>query len=122
VTSSAEAHETLCRDLEAALKSAEPGSFAPVGWRLADVRLRHLMGRDLPVATIEQGGSTLSFIVTPTDPDERVYKRTRRYDVVYFSEDVPDDAQQGIYDTHGTTIDAFVAWLVGWDAASGDGT
>ena len=74
------------------------------------------MGKHLPVAAFARDGATLAFIVTPRDPETRVYKRTERRDVVYFSEDVPDAEQQTIYDRDKSTIDAFVAWLAAWDA------
>ncbi len=111
--------ETLVERLGAALESGLPDALASEGWALHEVGLRFLMGRDLPVVALERAGASLCFIVTPTDPRERVYRRTQHLDVVYFSEDVPDDAQQGVYDRHRGTIDAFVAWLSRWDAAGG---
>ena len=88
----------------------------PEGWRLASVAPRYLMGMHVPVAELTREGATLAFIVTPTDPAARVYKRTRRYDLVYFSEDVPDEAQQTIYARDRATIERFAAWLARWDA------
>lgn len=111
--------ETLVERLGAALESGLPDALASEGWALHEVGLRFLMVRDLPVVALERAGASLCFIVTPTDPRERVYRRTQHLDVVYFSEDVPDDAQQGVYDRHRGTIDAFVAWLSRWDAAGG---
>lgn len=109
--------QTLVERLAAALGSGLPDALTREGWALHAVGLRFLMGRDLPVVALAREGASLCFIVTPTDPRERVYRRTRQLDVVYFSEDVPDDAQQGVYDRHRGTIDAFVAWLSRWDAA-----
>lgn len=111
--------EELVERLAAALASGLPPALAREGWALHAVGLRFLMGRDLPVVALARAGASLCFIVTPTDPQARVYRRTRHLDVVYFSEDVPDDQQQGVYDRHRGTIDAFVAWLSGWDAAGG---
>lgn len=111
--------EQLVERLGAAFERGLPDTLASGGWALRAVGLRFLMGRDLPVVALERAGASLCFIVTPTDPQQRVYRRTLHLDVVYFSEDVPDDEQQGVYDRHRGTIDAFVAWLSRWDASGG---
>lgn len=118
-TASIPSAETLVERLGAALGSGLPDALASEGWALHEVGLRFLMGRDLPVVALARAGASLCFIVTPTDPRQRVYRRTEHLDVVYFSEDVPDDEQQGVYDRHRGTIDAFVAWLSRWDASGG---
>lgn len=110
--------EALACLLDAALRDETRG-LAPSrlgGWALVSAATRFLMGAHLPVAAFARDGATLAFIVTPTDPATRVYKRTARLDVVYFSEDVPDAEQQTIYDRDKVSIDAFVAWLGEWDA------
>ena len=83
--------------------------------RVDGVVPRFLMGTHLPVVKLSRGDETLSFIVTPTDPGARVYKRTKSYDVTYFSEDVPDEEQSRIYQRDRAEIDRFVAWLTAWD-------
>jgi hypothetical protein len=70
----------------------------------------------LPVVALRRPGATLCFLVTPTDPSTRAYKRTRSWDVTYFSEDVPDDAQHQVFARDRATIDRFTAWLGRWDA------
>ena len=108
--------ESFCAHLDAALRR-EYGtpSFPPVGdYVFAAVGPRHFM-RYVPVASFTRGGDTIAFIVTTTDPAERVYKRSARYDIVYFSEDVADDDQHIIYARDRSMIDAFCAWLVAWD-------
>lgn len=110
--------ETLSSVLERALRD-ETSGLPPsrlVDWTLVSVATRFLMGAHLPVAAFARDGKTLAFIVTPTDPGARVYKRTARLDVVYFSEDAPDAEQQTIYDRDKASIDAFVTWLGEWDA------
>ena len=85
------------------------------GWKLQGVTSRFLMGRHVPVAMFERGGSTLGFIVSPSIHGERAYRKSARFDIVYFSEDVADDQQQGVYDRHRAMIDRFAAWVVAWD-------
>jgi len=78
-----------------ALVHARPFTF----WRrVADFKLAH-------------GDRTLSFIVFPTDPNERVYARTSRLDVVYYSDDLPPSEHDALFARDGAMIDAFVAWL-----------
>ena len=90
----------------------------PEGWRNKGARLRTFR-RTVPVVELEMEGRTLSFIVTPTNPAEPAYRRSSRYDVVYFSEDVPDSEQSRIYARDRATIDRFAAWVKAWDAAGG---
>ena len=116
-TLSPEAAAKLAERLLAALtrEPAIPPSPAADGWRLQGVTARFLMGRHLPVAMFEREGSTLGFIVSPTIAGERAYRRSARFDVTYFSEDVADDEQQGVYDRHRAMIDRFAAWVLAWD-------
>lgn len=86
------------------------------GWRFTAVALRTFR-RTVPVVAFEREGATLCFIVTPTDAAEPAYKRSRRYDIVYFSEDVPDAEQSRIYARDRAMIDRFAAWLIAWDRA-----
>lgn len=102
-------HEALTRE------PAAPPSPAVDGWKLQGVTSRFLMGRHVPVAMFEHQGSTLGFIVSPTIAGERAYRRSARFDVVYFSEDVADDQQQGVYDRHRAMVDRFAAWVIAWD-------
>jgi hypothetical protein len=73
--------------------------------------------RLVPVAKFVREGATLCFIVSPSDPNEPAYKRSRRYDIVYFSEDVPDAEQSRIYARDRPMIDRFAAWVIHWDAS-----
>ena len=90
----------------------------PEGWQCKGARLRTFR-RTVPVVELVMEGRTLSFIVTPTDPAEPAYRRSPRYDVVYFSEDVPDNEQSRIYARDRATIDRFVSWVKAWDQAGG---
>lgn len=73
----------------------------------------------VPVVEFSRGDETLSFIVTPTNPAEPAYKRSPRYDIVYFSEDVPDAEQSRIYGRDRVMIDRFAAWVIQWDRRVG---
>jgi hypothetical protein len=73
--------------------------------------------RLLPVAKFVREGATLCFIVSPRDPNEPAYKRSHHYDIVYFSEDVPDAEQARIYARDRPMIDRFAAWVIHWDAS-----
>ena len=108
--------DKLGRDL--ARDFGGPAFPNPEGWESKGVALRTFRST-VPVATFARGGQTLCFIVTPTDPAEPAYKRSRRHDVVYFSEDVPDAEQARIYARDRAMIDRFAAWVVAWDRADG---
>lgn len=86
-----------------------PDSYVFKGARLRTFR------QTVPVVEFARGEETISFIVTPTNPAERVYKRSARYDIVYFSEDVPDAEQARIYARDRAMIDRFAAWVIQWD-------
>jgi hypothetical protein len=91
------------------------GSFPNAeGWRLTGVRTRLLQGQSLPVAAFTREERTLCFIVTPTDDANPAYRRVGGFDVVYFSEDVPDAEQHRIYERDRPMIDRFVAWIEAW--------
>ena len=87
----------------------------PEGWSLVKVSVHYLMKLHVPVAEFSLHEKTLGFILTPTDPATRVYKRSRRFDLVYFSYDEPDEEQHKIYQRDRTMIDRMVAWLQDWD-------
>lgn len=109
-----EAADALSKTLASAL-APSLRELGQGGWELAGVSPRLLMGTHMPVVAFRRGGDTLCFIVTPTDASKPVYKRTTRFDVVYFSEDVPDDQQSQIYRRDRELIDRFAAWLRIWD-------
>lgn len=73
----------------------------------------------VPVVEFTRGQETLSFIVTPTNPAQPAYRRSPRYDIVYFSEDVPDAEQSRIYARDRVMIDRFAVWVMNWDRTSG---
>ena len=90
----------------------------PEGYAFRGVRLRTFR-QTVPVVEFSHGQETLSFIVTPTNPAEPAYRRSARYDIVYFSEDVPDAEQSRIYARDRAMIDRFAGWVMKWDRASG---
>ena len=77
----------------------------PDGYQCNDAKLRTFR-QTVPVVEFRRGNETLSFIVTPTNPAEPAYRRSLRYDIVYFSEDCVfvdcDGFQQGRL--NGTTV------------------
>jgi len=89
----------------------------PEGYVCKGARLRTFR-QTVPVVEFTRGNETLSFIVTPTNPAEPAYRRSARYDIVYFSEDVPDAEQSRIYARDRAMIDRFAAWVMKWDRAS----
>lgn len=107
--------EALCGELQAGVEAARAG-LARDGWVFEGAAPRFLMGTHVPVLAFRNGDRTLCFIVTPTDPASPAYKRTARYDLVYFSEDVADDRQSEIYRRDREVIDRVAAWLRAWDA------
>ena len=62
------------------------------------------------------GERTLTMILTPTDPEQPVFRRTARHDVVYYSDDFAIDAHAALYERDRTMIDAFAVWFSAWDA------
>ena len=81
----------------------------PEGWRFLGARPRTFR-QTVAVASFAREATTLCFIVTPTNIDEKCYRRTEHFDITYFSEDVPDEQQSIIYSRDRTMIDRFVAW------------
>lgn len=106
----------LCEDLHRALeRDFGTGALRNVeGWTLESVKPTQF-ARLVPVAKFVRDGATLCFIVSLTDPKEPAYKRSRRYDIVYFSEDVPDAEQSRIYARDRPMIDRFATWVIRWD-------
>jgi hypothetical protein len=104
--------EALARALTDDLST--PALENPEGWRLVAVTPRFFQ---IWRALIELRTDTtsLGFLISPTDPAERAYRRTARWDFVYFSEDVPDPEQDRIYQRDRATIDRFASWLEAWD-------
>lgn len=106
----------ICDDLRRALERDFGGDALRnlEGWTLESVKPTQF-ARLVPVARFVRDGATLCFIVSPTDAKEPAYKRSRRYDIVYFSEDVPDREQSRIYARDRAMIDRFAAWVIRWD-------
>ncbi|HEY8429275.1 MAG TPA: hypothetical protein VIL20_12900 [Sandaracinaceae bacterium] len=86
----------------------------PEGWQITEVAPRFFQIWRVLVS-LRAADRTIGFLLSPTDPNERAYRRTPRFDFVYFSEDVPDHEQDRIYRRDRATIDRFAAWLDDWD-------
>ncbi len=112
--------QSLTNVLTTALERDFGGSTFPNpdGYKCNGAKLRTFR-QTVPVVEFTRGNETLSFIVTPTNPAEPAYRRSPRYDIVYFSEDVPDAEQSRIYARDRMMIDRFAAWVMKWDRASG---
>lgn len=106
--------DTLIAVLEEAIDSALP-ELTQSGWTFVGITRRFLMQTNLPVVSFKRDAHSLSFIVAPTDPHARAFKRTKRFDVSYFSEDVGDNEQAQIYRRDRSQIEAVAAWLRRWD-------
>jgi len=117
---SSEELQRLVRALATSLQDDFGGPLFPnpEAYQYRGVRLRTFR-QTVPVVEFSRAAETLSFIVTPTNPEEPAYRRSARFDIVYFSEDVPDREQSRIYARDRAMIDRFAAWMMRWDHASG---
>lgn len=105
----------LSRALAADLST--PALENPEGWRIACVEPRRF-GIWRALIELRTDDRSLGFLVSPTDPAEPAYRRTPRWDFVYFSEDVPDPEQDRIYRRDRATIDRVARWLEALDRES----
>lgn len=117
---SIDAYQSLINELNSAIERDFGGPTFPNsdGYEYIGTRLRTFR-QTVPVVEFRRGNETLSFIVTPTNAAEPAYRRSTRYDIVYFSEDVPDAEQSRIYARDRVMIDRFAAWLMKWDRPNG---
>lgn len=104
--------EALSSALAADLST--PSLENPEGWRIAVVEPRRF-GIWRALVELRTDERSLGFLISPTDPSEPAYRRTARWDLVYFSEDVPDAEQDRIYRRDRPTIDRVARWLDEWD-------
>lgn len=111
----------LCEDLRCAIERdfGTPALSNNEGWVLESVQPIQF-ARLRPVAKFVREDATLCFIVAPTDPQEPAYRRSSRYDILYFSEDVPDAEQARIYARDRAMIDRFANWVIRWDQSEGE--
>jgi hypothetical protein len=107
--------DALSTTLASAVHAAG-AELVPDGWSFVGARTRFLMRTHVPVLEFRRGAETLAFIVTPADPSGRCFKRSKRFDLSYFSEDVGDHEQDGIYRRSREQIERVARWLVRWDA------
>jgi hypothetical protein len=117
---STEPLQLLTNALTSALERdfGSPAFPNPDGYECKGAKLRTFR-QTVPVVEFTRSNETLSFIVTPTNPAEPAYRRSTHYDIVYFSEDVPDAEQSRIYARDRAMIDRFATWIKKWDQASG---
>lgn len=104
----------LRMDFEGALGS--PALANPEGWRVVDTRV---FVRWVPVVELRLANDsrTLCFIVAPADPDKPAFKRGKRYDIVYYSDDLAVAEHDALYARDREAIERIARWLVAWDAA-----
>jgi hypothetical protein len=112
--------QSLAIELTAALERefGSPSFQNPEGYHCKGAKLRTFQ-QTVPVVEFTRNEQSLSFIVTPTNPAEPAYRRSDHFDIVYFSEDVPDAEQSRIYARDRAMIDRFAAWVIAWDRARG---
>ncbi len=108
---------TLTSEIASRFHEEVSARFAGLGYTLkGEVTPRFFQRWNvLCVFESEQGGDSLAFLLAPTNPAEPAYKRSKRLDIVYFSEDVADEEQDLIYQRDRPMIDAFAEWVIGWD-------
>ena len=111
--------DELAEDLSRALRDDLGSERLPDDGYAIDVVEPRTFQRRVALVLLRRGDTTLGFLVAPTDPAEPAYKRTTRYDVVYFSEDVPDPDQHIIYKRDRAMIDRFSEWVARWDERGG---
>jgi hypothetical protein len=61
---------------------------------------------------------TLCFILGPSDPAQPAFKRGRRFDVVYYSDDLAVADHGSLYARDKDAIERIARWLVAWDQAA----
>lgn len=112
--------EVIVAALGRALQRDAGGRLLPLrhGFRVLGVAARTFRKR-VPVVSLARGETTLCFIVTRTNPAEPAYRRTRHYDVTYFSEDVPDADQHRVYARDREMIDAFARYVAAAEGSDG---
>ncbi len=76
------------------------------------------MTRWVRVAEVTLGheGRALTMIFSPSDPERPAFRRGQRYDLIYYSDDLPVSEHDALYDRDRAMIDAFGAWFTLWDA------
>jgi hypothetical protein len=109
--------QDLVSTLVAAVNAAH-AELACDGWAFEGASSRFLMKTYVPVLAFRRGDDTLCFIVTPSDPSGRSFKRSARFDLSYFSEDVADDDQGKIYARDREQIERVAKWLQRWDVSA----
>ena len=102
--------EALVATLQASFAGATD-ELCVDGWVFEAVTSRYLMQRHLPVVTFRRGTDSLCFIVTATDATAQVFRHGARFDVTYFSEDVPDAQQSKIYRRDKPQIERVAGWV-----------
>ena len=96
----------------------------PEGWRVGGVALKACRGGDNrveadidPVVRFELPEHVLFLAVMARDDEKPAYRRTERYDLIYFSDDAAA-SQQTIFDRDRETIDRFGNWVEQWEKGS----
>ena len=112
--------EALALALEAALRRdlGSPALANPEGWELQEVRVFQRWAMVAEVL-LRRPDRALAFIVTPRDDERPAFTRTRRLDLVYYSDDLPASEHDALYARDRATIDRVAAWLSGWDGDAG---
>ena len=107
--------EIALEALPGAVGEALSSGALPSAWRLIEVKA---MTRWVRVAEVTLGheGRALTMIFSPSDPERPAFRRGHRYDLIYYSDDLPVSEHDALYARDRAMIDAFGAWFTLWDA------
>jgi hypothetical protein len=105
--------EPLVQAVAAALAQAPPRELGR--WEGPQVGMMERWG---PVAEVAYalGERTLVFIISPRDDTREAFRRSRDYELVYYSDDLPPEEHGELYERDAREIEAFAAWFQAWTA------
>ena len=103
----------LAHEIDQALSSALGTSALPnaEAWSLKHVAVQEFQGTNAVEVMFLLRERSLVFYVAPTNTENRAYRRTSRFDLLY-----ADDAQGGHFARDKVMIDEFSSWFSTWDA------
>lgn len=108
--------EVALEVLPGALNEAfDRGALSAQGdWHLVEVKAMTRWVR-VAEAVLACEGKSLTMIFSPSDPERPAFRRGQRYDLIYYSDDLPVSEHGALYERDRAMIDAFGAWFGLWD-------
>ena len=85
------------------------------GWQLLEVKAMQRWVR-VAEAMFRCEARNLTMILSPSDPNRPAFRRGLRYDLIYYSDDLPVSEHDALYARDRRMIDAFAVWFVSWDS------